>query len=225
MPEIPSNILAKHQVRNQIELYCLSSDGIQQQQLGQLRIHSEAFSLSQNFTQGVQICACDISHLEFHFLRGFHQLKYLVFRTIAKVYLADWTTFPLLSKLEHLRIVESTGLNEWNQFPILANGLTLVDLERNAIHQDAMNRILQWLHDSPTINTLVELNIKRNLLTRIPKAIPSFTSLAYIFLGSNPINGTICAGSFISTSLITIKKLFLDCAPFESIEPGAIQGE
>ena len=222
--DIPSNLLAKHRVRSQIELYCPAIDRvIQARQKGLIKIDSDSFSSSRNFTQEIQISACDIKHLSLKFLVGFLQLKSLVFRNVDKVHMANWTSLPLLPKLEKLVIIESTGMNEWSQFPNLANGLIHVDFERNDIGDIAMDRIMQWLIDSPTVDTLEYLRFNRNKLTSIPKHLSSFRSLAYIFMSNNAFNKTIHTGAFISQAA-AIFQLILDSTGIEMMEPNAIQG-
>ena len=179
---IPADFLADHRVLTDISLSCFAI-GIQK-----IKINSEAFSSSFNSTRRVEITLCDFTEMSFDFIKGFIKLQELSFDSNANVNLADWENFPPLTTLTTLYIKYSTGLDQWNQFPILVNGLTKIDLSYNDMGNDAMDRIMQWILNSPSANSLIYFHLKKNELTTIPWQLQFFKELKRIYLAYNSIS-------------------------------------
>ena len=147
-----------------------------------LKIHPEAFRSSRYFAVRFRFHYCDLSLLDFAFLTGFTQLRYLQFEDSLNVNL---NTLPLLlPSLEFIRIVKCSGLNEWHTFPSLIRGLQKLTLEHTALTDGDCARILDWIISGPSNDTLIGLDLSRNNLTRIPQQIKVLQNLKKIILSS-----------------------------------------
>ena len=214
---IPANLLADHRVKNEMKLKCKNVF------TQKLKIDRDVFNASRNYTDGAfLIDSCDLTGLDFFFLEGFDQLNELAFKRIANFHMANWYTLPHLPGLKVLNIYCAMGLNEWSQFPVLLNGLYEISLTFDAINDDAINRILQWLLDSPTANTLKELDIQRNALTEVPRMISYFKTLTNVYMAFNDLSSTLKSGSFKLATAVSSIELFW--TGIEKIDPGAFQG-
>ena len=210
---IPPNLLQDHQVTGEILIECLTAQN--------LSIDAEAFRSSRNFTLDLKISACDLSRLEFHFLKDFQQLRILTFYSDTNVHLAEWSTLPILHDLNEFKIIYCTGLNEMSQFPRLFHGMMKIDLSSSNIGDSAIDRILEWMQN--LYGKLSHLNLESNALTKIPAKITSFNQIRKIFLGHNLLsNATIPSGSFFGSDIGL--TLHLENMGIESIHSGAFQG-
>lgn len=214
---LPAHLLNNHRVTFRIELHCPTSHD------HKLFLHPDAFLLSRESAQLLWIYDCDTTGLDFEFLYGFDALRYIYLYYSSNVHLAQWATLPELLQLTRLYVINSTGLNEWTQFPTLARGLTDFILDNDNINDVAMDRILSWAAES-SANSLKYLSIPQNDLTRIPsQAISRFTLLEQLFLG-NQRRGipVIPAGALSFQSRIS--QLGINSDGVSTIEPGAFQG-
>ena len=209
-------MLGDHYVSDEIELECL----IKEKQ--RFSINPEAFSSSRNFTKVLKLSFCDASNLSFSFLRGFVKLWAISFYSISNIHLANWTFFPHLVSLTDLEIIDSKGMDKWAHFPNSITKLKYFGIEGNELDDEAMNRILQWIVDSPSVDTLQNLNMERNNLTQIPHHLSSFNKLERILLGENPLNEIVRAGSFNFS--YPIRELSLSSCGISGIEPEALEG-
>ena len=215
---IPDNLLAGHQVKNEIELYAIVI-GFQT-----LRIAPEAFRSSQNYTRIVKFFFFNLSGLDFVFLKNFKKIKELIFMWDLNIHLVFWDTLPPLNSLRSLSINYCTGLNIWTEFPQLVNGLAHFTLVGNNIDDFVMNRILQKILQSSE-NTLEHLNLEKNALIEFPWQIQSFKRLNWLYAGLNPSMLTsVKAGSFSFLSNSSIQGIYLVSSGIEAIEPGAFPG-
>ena len=212
---IPANFLADHRVMKQIYLECESS-------VQQIKIDQDAFKSSGNFTKAIKINSCDTSGLKFHFLNGFHQLQELLFIMVSYVYLADWFSFPPLLGLKIFVTDFGTGVKEWSQFPYLENGLSEIWLISCGIDDIAIDRILEWLQNSPTKDTLTTLSIQKNAITTIPRQISSFKNLKQLDMSFNPLSPILPFKSF--EMAIPHFHVTLLATDINTIETGAFQG-
>ena len=209
---IPANLLVKNKINTEFQLQC-------QQSTQRLTIHPNAFQASRKFTSIFGVINCDLARFNFSFLADFRKLYMLFFKRCANIHLADWTTLPLLPKFNFLEI-EFMKLNEWTNFPVLHKGLYSVTLKRNLIGDAAMDRILQWLTDSPSIDTLTYLDLEATFLNEIPVKISSFKIHLLLFLGRNPIK--VIRNGFITN--IRPFRIDLHSCDIDTIEPGAFHG-
>lgn len=135
--QILKNILIKHRAKG-IALY-----GNKYNREGhRLEIHRDAFRLSQDFTENLYIVHLDINMLNFSFLRGFNKLVIFEIFHSLNVRLVD---FPPLPSLAVFSITYSTGLAEWESFPLLTNAPWIIDLKYNFLDDDWAARILKQI--------------------------------------------------------------------------------
>ena len=209
---IPAHLLTYHWVASEIYIECELWDS------PSLQIDRDAFWSSRNSTQSFRIINCKISKLNFYFLEGFYNLTNIILISDNGVQLAS---LPLLPKLNYIRISDTTGLTKLSTFPKLVNGIETLQLDNNNIDDITIDSILKWVIESPTVDTLNELDISSNLLTKIPHHISSFKVLNHIKMGSNPLNSNIYSGSFYFKSH---SSLHLESCGIDTIESGAFQG-
>ena len=215
---IPANLLGENRVKNEIKLYCESLSA------KPLRIDSDAFKASRDYLKdSLWIQVCDLAGLDFNFLKGFHQLEYLALLTVANVHLINWPSLPPLPGLKTLNIESGTGLNGWTQFPALGQGFLELLLSNNAIDDASIDRILQWLSNEPSANTLYEIDLRHNALTKIPRQISSLKNLRIFLIAFNPLSTIVRSQSF-NLSSAPISYLSLRATGIDTIESGAFQG-
>ena len=217
---IPANLLGQNVVERTIKLGC-------QHVTQRLTIHPDAFRASRKFISGLQVDGCNLAGFNFSFLKDFKNLRIFNLKENANIDLVDWTSFPPLAALLGLKI-RYMKLDNWNRFPILANvGLKWVDLSENLIGDVAIDRILQWLIDSKSTESLRQLDISCTFLTEIPIQISAFKNLEKLLMSRNPIrtirSGSIVAPPHVSTSKLGTVIALHSCA-IDTIEPDAFQG-
>ena len=220
---ISANLLTNHRVEFQIGIYC--------QALGTQRImiDPDAFYKSRNFTFSVEISFCDLTGTSFDFLRGFVALKHLSLDSGANVHLANWTTFPILPQLDHLKIIYCTGLMGTSFYDFQSaftpgkKGFSDIQLQGNEIGDEAMDRILQRVLKS-SAKSLYNLNIGNNHLTRIPSSVKSFQGLRLITLDNNLIKAIHSAAFPNSSSASLGLWLSFKSCGIQVIDPAAFKG-
>ena len=84
-----------------------------------------------------------------------------------------------------------------------------------------ISEILATFNSSPNVPPLRSLDLSYNSLTRVPKEILLFSSLAYVFLGGNEIR-TVHSGAFNFS--LHLRQISLADNELTNIEPGAFQG-
>ena len=210
---------ANHRITNEIGVMCIK------QNAKRLEINPGAFRSSRHFTRIIRIFDCDITALDFSFLEDFRNLEIIILDRANNVHMSHWSTIPAhLTSLHDLEVVSiGTGLNEWTRFPILVNGLLTLVLCNNSIQDPAMDRILQWIAESPSKNTIENLDISYNQLTRIPRQISFFTQLKNIDIQCNPKLTTLHLESFNFASS-SLNFLNLEYSNVGNIGTGAFQG-
>ena len=160
---VPADLLANHWVAHGIFIQCEFSF------FPSIKIDPDAFRSSRNSTRSFDIFNCNVAGLDFHFLEGFHNLKHLSLKFNLNLYLA-----LLMSP-------QTTPI----PFPAFYRGLETITLEGNNLNDDTMDEIFKLLIDSPLVNSLRELDISRNPLTRIPRQISFFKQLKHLKIGLN----------------------------------------
>ena len=186
---IPMDLLSDHRTRV-VEINCPSSDYF-------LMIDPQAFRSSKNTTESVNFFLCNMSRLDFDFLAGFDRITYTSFIGMSSFDQADWASFPLLPSLYWIFVYGSKGLNDWTTLPQLARGLTWLQLQASEIQDVAMDRILNWTLQS-SADTLQNLIIDGNDLKNIPKQIPSFLKLQFLYMNDQRAGiPVIPSGSFL----------------------------
>lgn len=214
---VPMDFLNNHQVTRQI--YFRGNNTL-------LRIDPDAFRSSKATVTSVKFEYCDTSRLDFDFLSGFENLSELNFKKVVNVGKANWASFP--SPLPHLNsftIEGSEGLNEWNTFPQLSQGLENIWLRSNDVGDLGLDGILNWTLKYSS-NTLLNLDLSNNDITRFPWQLQdtsNIPNLKYTQLDSQkrgiPFLPTHCLN--ISTTPYTVNLIFNKIA---KIQEGAFQG-
>ena len=149
-------------------------------------IHPDAFRSFQNIPIRVTLKSVDMCNFNFSFLAGFQELNDLVLWNVVNVHLA---ALPLLPSLNQLSLYENSGLNEWTHFPPSIYRFTGLDLQNNGLTDEGVDRILEWLVNGPSKDTLGFLYLSGNALTRIPQTIKSFSMLYEILLNGQTGSG------------------------------------
>lgn len=220
---VPANLLTEHFVWSDIDLKCFDKGKEQK-----ISIDPEAFSSSRNFTKILNISFCDISELNFSFLRGFDKLWKLSLYSVTNVHLADWKSLPVndLPGQFDFNLKNSKGFDKWTELPQPMKGIKYCDLSGNEMGDIAMGRILKWIVDSPSVDTLNHLIMTNNALTQIPLQINSFPNLRLLNLDDNVlINATIRSGSLkFSYSIRVVREVHFASCGISTVEPGAFQG-
>lgn len=186
-----------------------------------LKIHKDAFRSSKNFTCRFVIQYCDISRLDFLFLKDFDQFYLLEIDRCVNVHLADWAGFPPLPIFQILTVRRSKGLAEWTQFPVSIHGMTRIELINNGIDDTTIDKILHWAINSSSSTGLISLEVPSNQLTRIPRHNLLFQNLVKLDLSHNALT-TLQSGSLNFRS--PVRLLYLSFCNIRVIEPGAFQG-
>ena len=182
-----------------------------------LKVHPEAFRSSRDVCNEITISWVDFKNLSFSFLEGFNLLQYLKIENSDNFCLLDLPPLPLFHTL---RIVNSTGLNDWTHFPSLSFGLLTVSIVHCDLSDLAAGRILDWLLNGPSKRNLCVINLDSNILTGIPRQLKMFPSLTSINLQNNLDLSIIDNLSFP----IPMKLLNLSSCHITEIKPGAFKG-
>ena len=225
-PIVPANIFSDHRISNEIRVSC---DDRENYRHHKLEIDPWSFTSSWGYTHVISIYGCNFKDFDFNFLGHFKQLEILKFKFIFDFNVANWSTFPSMLHINRLEVLLCSPLNEWKQFPILKIGLYEILLSgfyRNIeINDEAMERILQWILESPTANTLERLEIHHNALTRVPLQIVSFKNLRDLRLHQYNHISTIRSGNFDFSQSSNILNLNLESIGVHTIEPASFQGK
>ena len=213
---VPPNVLSGHFVFGTIALKG-QSQGYQK-----LKIDPEAFSCTKNMTSSFEIANCDLSNEDFFFLKEFKMLTFFSIYSSANIHLANWKNLPSLA-LHSINIFHCPTLDEWDRFLSMVNQFRLrsINLYDNDIGDKTMSRILKWLLESPSSESLNFLTINKNLLTYIPSQISLFKNLKSIDISDNQLL------SFCTSSIITVRSLTSVALHFNNIQflmPGALKG-
>ena len=206
---VPKDIFANHRATKSIELRQFFYDA-----RIILQIHPEAFRSSVNVTQQFTIGLSNMKMSNFSFLVGFNRLQELIIEDSGNV---DMSTLPTLPSLKRLTILKCTGLKGWTIFPILIKGLEYVDIQGNVLNDDEVDRILDWILNSPSQFTLNYLDLSRNSLTRIPHQLKSFYRLETIFIHQQlpPAGFPFLSNLSLSRSVRHLKLSFCKIANIE----------
>lgn len=224
---IPADLLGQARILKEIILTCEGDE-----EKSYVTIDPNAFRSTANITRQFHIVACNLHQFQFNFLNGFEKLSLLTIhdymddtRRKIKSDIFQWSTLPPLPCLSQLRI-SSMALYHWKaeDFPNLLNGLTRVLLDRDGLEDSTMDLILDWLLQS-SADTLMQLDLSFNKLTRVPKQVPFFKKLNRLNLQSQQVPGirVITAGSlWFQSSEVTY--LDLSFCNTRVIEQNAFKG-
>ncbi|KAI9554339.1 hypothetical protein GHT06_019611 [Daphnia sinensis] len=215
--KIPADLLNGKSV-DRIAINCTSIVGPLR-----LEIHPDAFRSSLHHIGHFEVAGCDLSRLGFEFLANSTRLISLsITRSI------NFRGFPpmaFLARLRSLRIYECLDFQHWNQ---IADRLPLLEslfLDGTQLGDRPVNKLVNSITSSPTGNeTLQQLSLWENRLTRIPDGVSSFKKLSYVNFFGNAIR-TIPKGSLAFSPDVRVAFLILSKNALTDIEPGAFQGD
>lgn len=189
-----------------------------------LTIDSATFQYTRRNTTYFEIKDCDLlNQPDFAFLNGFEVLDTL--RLERTLNIGTFSSLPstTMRALKGLTIVNSTGL-AGIAFPDFTPAtLTRLYLDGNDLSDTNVNGILVSVASSSSVNSLQELTLTRNLLTKVPR-IGSFSKLNRYDVSNNNIpyitefGLNFNAGTKVSSvGLVNVSLTF--------IEDGAFAGE
>ena len=211
----PKDILSQHSAIH-IELH----DAHRNSKNISIEIHPEAFRYSRNVTNYFTFDAFEMRNFNWSFLAGFNQLTNISIHYSFNVQISN---LPSLPSLIELKIRWSTGLNNMTHFPFLSNGLFGLVIQYCGLNDQAVDRILNWIQNGPSNNTLICIYLSGNALSQIPRQLYSaFTNLTSINLDrqKKPGFGIISDLSFLTP----IKTLNLSFCHISDIKPHSFTG-
>ena len=194
-----------------------------------MQIDQNAFKKSAPFTTLFILEQFNLANINFNFLAGFDAL--VMIQIIKSTNLQQPPNLPTLPSLTEF-LVDGTNI-----FPIgrssrslqnlnkLPTGLAKLTLTNSSMTDEDISLYLDWVLPNSR-NTLKELNLDFNSLTKIPDQISSFIVLNSLSIkGQEPEDGTfkISQGSFEFKQLL-VKPIDLSYNKIKSIEPGSFRG-
>ena len=212
---IPKDIFYNHRILDTISLF--GSTYFPEKII--LEIHPEAFRSCRKVTKKILIQSLDLQKLEFSFLTHFKELQDIQIVNSFNLFVFN---LPYLPKLISIKILNCTGLNYWNTFPHLKNGIEDLRLQYNMVNDKVLDVILNKIQTGPSKNTLNYLDLHGNALTQIPHQLKAFCKLSKIFLGRQQKPGFGVLKSTISFSA-PIELLDLSSCYIKSILPSVFQ--
>ena len=217
---IPADFIGNHTRIRHVILQCNPKSE-------SLSLDPQAFRSSKNYTERLYLEGCNMSRTNFkNILNAFNAKKLMEigFSQSSNVDLINWTSITPLTNMTALYFAGSHGLTGWKNFPNLTKGLEKLELQNNFLHDEAMDRILNWTLKF-SANTLESLFIQGNGLTKIPWQISKFKKISVLAFEDQREKGIpiIFNGS---------KALFFHGQPkicakrnkIIEIQPGALQG-
>lgn len=188
-----------------------------------LEIHPDAFRSSFHEIGHFEIAGCDLSRLDFNFLANTTGLISL--SITRSINFRGFAPLAFLSRLRSLRIYECLDFQYWNQIADRLPHLESLFLDGTQLGDRSVNKLVGSIASSPTGNeTLQQLSLWENRLTRIPEHIGAFKKLTYVNFFGNFIR-TISSGSLAFNPGIRVTFLILSKNFITKIEPGAFQGK
>lgn len=187
--------------------------------LFQLIMDPAALRSSSSYTKQLVISKCDLSLLDFDFLRGFSRLEELRLDSASNIKPIE--NLPPLTSLVGLAIDNSQGFEALTNFPARAfSSLNHLYFYNDELNDQAIDIILNAFVTSTSANTLATLTLSKNQITRVPSQVLSLPNILNFALNNNNIS-LINTGAF---SLTAPNKIYLNNVSLDTIEPGAFQG-
>ncbi|XP_046453336.1 leucine-rich repeat and immunoglobulin-like domain-containing nogo receptor-interacting protein 3 [Daphnia pulex] len=216
--KIPANLLSDKTV-DRIAVNCSTAAGPLR-----LEIHPEAFNSSIQHIGHFEVAGCDLSRLKFDFLANTSRLISLSISRSVR-FQGFPPALPFVSRLKSLRIYECLDFQHWNEISVRFPQLESLFLDGTLLGDHSVNQLVSSIASSPTGNdTLQQLSLWENKLTRIPEHISSFRKLSYVNFFGNSIRH-VPRGSFVFHAGIRVAFLILSKNSLRRIDPGAFQGD
>jgi Leucine-rich repeat (LRR) protein len=185
----------------------------------QLIMDPAAIRSSSSYTKQLVISKCDLSLLNFDFLRGFTRLEELRLDTTSNVKPIE--NLPPLTSLVGLAIDNSQGFDDLINFPARAfSSLDHLYFYNDGLSDQAVDIVLNAFVSSTSASTLTTLTLSKNQITRVPSQIVSLPNVINFALTNNNI-------SIVNTGALSLtapKKIYLNNVSLDTIEPNAFQG-
>ena len=188
----------------------------------QLVMDPAAIRSSSNYTKQLVISKCNLSLMDFTFLRGFARLEEL--RLDYATNIKPVEKLPPLVSLSGLTIDNSRGFEALVDFPAIAfSRLSRLYLYNDDLNDESLAIILNAFVSAPSASATLEvLALGNNRITRAPEQIGFFPSILDVALTKNNIS-LITAGAF-SLSAPGIRSIYLNNNSLNAIEPNSFQG-
>lgn len=164
---------------------------------------------------------------DFNFLRALEPaLNSFGVTSSFNIHKADWRrSFPSLSKLSTLKLFNNTGADEWTEFPRELENLKLTHVlyHSNGVRDEGMSNFLDWLREHSS-DHLQNLEIQRNLLTKIPKEIGSFKKLNSLSMQEQTSRSIPIITKNSLEFSVPVTALNINTCGVTTVEPGAFLG-
>ena len=194
-----------------------------------MQIDQNAFRKSAPFTTLFILQQFNLANINFNFLTGFDAL--VMIQIIKSTNLQQPPNLPTLPSLTEF-LVDGTSIfptgrssRSLPNLTKLSRGLTKLILTNSSMTDEDISLYLDWVLPNSR-DTLQELNLDLNSLTKIPDQISSFMVLNSLSIkGQEPDNGSfkISQGSFEFTQFL-VKPIDLSYNKIKFIEPGSFKG-
>lgn len=139
---------------------------------------------------------------------------------------SNFTSFnglPSLPGLRSLIITKCPQFKEWSVFNVQLTKLNGISLSGSRLGDQAVDEMLNALVSSPVAETLTYLNLRDNLMTRIPPQIVHLNKLKDLNLAYNKI-ALLGNGSALNFTSIKVATLYLFGNELLSVDPEAFEG-
>ena len=212
---IPDDFLGQVKLFGDLIIYCLDNK--------RLRISQKAFQTSADMVTRVFIDGCDLSSQpNLSFMSRFNRMMAVVIKNSK-----NFKSFKGLpsqsSALSYVYVTHSRGFESLIPDPVALPALKVLYLNFNEMNDVAADKIFKSLAAS-SLDSLTEIRLDENKLTKIPDMISSLTKLEQLELGFNEI-------SVITKNSLPLNNtggnglaFNLQKNPITKIEPGAFGG-
>ncbi|KAK4011369.1 hypothetical protein OUZ56_020483 [Daphnia magna] len=213
MEPIPDDFLGKTRISGDLVMLCVKNK--------RLKVSPKAFQLSALGITRVFIDGCDFGQqTNFSYMSGFRNMMALVIKNSTNF--KSFKGLPSQSAFTYLYITHSRGFEGLNQDTVALPALKVFYLNFNQLNDATTGKIFKSLAAS-SLNSLTEIRLDNNKLTKIPEMISSLSQLEQIDLGFNEIT-VIAKNSLPRNNTAKGLTFSLQRNPIKTIEPGAFGG-